>query len=65
MNMLKTGNVHEKDIMYLSVLKLCRGTPGKFGAFDFDCLPHPWELDYKSGPQGWGHLLIIFFLLEE
>ena len=63
MNTLKAGNVDEKDIMCLSVLSLCRGNPGIFGAFDFDCLPHPWELNYRSEPQGWGHL--IFFCQEE
>ena len=52
MNTLKTGNVDEKDIMCLSVLSPRRGTLVTCGAFNFDCLPHPWEFDKESGPQG-------------
>ena len=38
--------------MHLSMLSPRGGTPGRCGAFDLYCLPHPREFDYESGSQG-------------
>ena len=58
----KTKTFDRSRFMHLSMLSPRGGTLGICGAFDLYCLPHPWEFDLESGPQGGD---VCFFCTEE